>query len=111
MIESIKEIKTADEVNDAMKEIHEKRFTSIAALLNKPAKSKFTECEGRITNIDQKHLYMNFEAWESIPIKLDDYKNVVEADEPIMKAIDNYIETFIDERKLNRIARKLVKLD
>lgn len=110
-MENIKEIKTVDEVNDAMKQIHETRVISVAMILNKSVKSKFTDREGRITEIDKKHLYMNFEAWESVPIRLSDYKNVIEVDEPTMTAIDNYIETFVDERKLNRVARKLVKLD
>lgn len=106
---NIKELKTVNEVNNVVNELVTLRHELMNEVLEKPVISKNTNKEGHITSIDSKKLFVNFECWSSVPVSLDNYQEIIETSEDIRNKINEFIETFKDERRLNLLRMRLVK--
>ena len=89
------------------------KFTAInkKKIMNKPFISVSTKKAGKIINIDKKHLTIDIERWqwEPVDIGVESYKNYIEVDENIQHSINDYLDTFDDERKLKRLISSLAR--
>lgn len=104
-----KEIENVEKANEVLKNLKISRLLNKNKLFKKTVLSKFTGKEGIITDIDNKFLYVNFEAWESIPLSLDKYIEAIDTDDETIETINNYKESFKDERRLNLLIGRMNK--
>ena len=99
-------IKTLDDVKNELRRNEELRDECYKEILDSTIFSKFTNVEGVITDINEKTIFVNYESWESIPLKLDRYKESLITEDYLTKIIDDYLSTYKDERKLKRLIKK-----
>ena len=101
MIEDIQNIKTIEDAQILLLETEKTRLINKKKIMNTPFISLNTNKAGKITNIDKKHLTIDVERWqwEPIDISVESYKNYIEVDEDIQHSINDYLDTFDDERK------------
>ena len=111
MIENIQSIKTIEDAQILLLETEKTRLINKKKIINKPFISVSTNKAGKIINIDKKHLTIDIERWqwEPVDIGVESYKNYIEVDENIQHSINDYLDTFDDERKLKRLISSLAR--
>lgn len=102
-------IKTASDAAQAIDDNFKARISCLEAIANTPVVSRATKKTGTITDISKDSLFLNFESWSSVPISVDSYREIIETDETTNSLIGRYLQTFAEERKLNRLIIKLSK--
>ena len=102
-------IKTLPDVTKAMNDLLAFREGLKTNIIDQTVTSKVTGKVGEIRDITKKQLFMNYECRGSVPISLDKYSNIIETDKTTTKYIDEYLDTYEDERKLNLLRNKLTK--
>lgn len=102
--EDIKDLQAA---NKAIEDNEDTRNNCLNSIVGSSVTSKFTNLEGSITGINKKSIFVNYECWQSIPVSIERYKDVLNMDDYLIKLIDEYFETYTNERKLNRLTLKL----
>ena len=102
MLIDLKTIKAKSDVI-YFKELNEEtRKSSYEQILDKQVLSKSTKQKGTITDITNKYLFLDFGFGGSVSLPLESTDNFLEIDESTSSLISDYLQTFIDERKLNR---------
>lgn len=111
MIEDIKSIKTIEDAQIMLLETEKTRLISKKKIVKKPFTSLNTGKEGRIVSIDKNHLSIDIEKWQVEPAKIsiESYQNFIEVSEDIKNSINDYLDTFNDERKLRRLISSLAR--
>ena len=109
MLINYNSIKTTSDAAQIINDNLKARISYIEEITNTPVVSKATKKSGTITNISKKSLFLNFEHWNSVPVSVDSYQEIIETDEKTNSLINKYLQTFDDERKLNRLILKLSK--
>ena len=102
-------IKTTSDAAQIINDNLRARLSYIEELTDAPVVSKATKKLGIITNVSKNALFLNFEHWNSVPVPVDSYQEIIETDEQTNSLINKYLRTFDDERKLNRLILKLSK--
>ena len=102
-------IKTVNEATNVMNDLLAFRESVKTNIIDQKVISKNTNREGEIKDITKKYLFLNYECWGSVPISLDKYLNVVDLDKTTLDNINDYLATYVTERKLNTLIRKLSK--
>lgn len=102
-------IKTTSDAAQIINDNLRARLSYIEELTDAPVVSKATKKSGIITNVSKNALFLNFEHWNSVPVPVDSYQEIIETDEQTNSLINKYLRTFDDEKKLNRLILKLSK--
>ena len=109
MIENIKSIISIEQAHDLLIEGIKIRANCAGRIKNAVFTSKTTGRQGTIVGLDNKQLYLDLECWEPIGIKIDNFEKVLDVEDEVKDAINTYIESFKDDRKLNRLIYSLWK--